>query len=110
MAKVRLIANEEHVVPELGDRLVQPDEVVTVPDDRFDAYVLQTALWESVEEPKPAPEPDPAPEAEGETETGTAAEPAPEAETGTDTAAAPAPARARKATAPRAAARKGGES
>lgn len=51
MAKVRFIGHEPHTVPELGDREVQPDELITVPDDRFEAYVCQTSLWESVEEP-----------------------------------------------------------
>jgi hypothetical protein len=38
-------------VPELGDREVQPDEIVTVPDERFEGYVCQRANWEPVEEP-----------------------------------------------------------
>lgn len=57
MAKVRFIGPEPHSVPELGDRLVDVDEVVTVPDDRFEAYLLQPHLWESVEEPKEPAEP-----------------------------------------------------
>jgi hypothetical protein len=52
MARVRFIGPEEVTVPELGDRLVQPDEVIEVPDERFDGYVCQPATWESVEEPK----------------------------------------------------------
>lgn len=52
MAKVRFIGPEEVMVPELGDRVVQPDQVVEVPDERFEAYVCQTENWESVEEPK----------------------------------------------------------
>jgi topoisomerase IA-like protein len=56
MAKVRFLGAEPHLVPELGDRLVEPDEVVTVPDERFEAFLLHPHLWESVEEPKePAP-------------------------------------------------------
>lgn len=51
MARVRLIGPEPVTVPELGSRAVQPDEVVDVPDARFDGYVCQTATWESVEEP-----------------------------------------------------------
>jgi hypothetical protein len=51
MARVRYIGPEPVTVPELGSRLVQPDEVVQVPDDRFDGYVCQPANWESVEEP-----------------------------------------------------------
>lgn len=54
MARVRLIGPEPVTVPELGEREVQPDQVVEVPDDRFEGYVCQSAMWESVEEPKPA--------------------------------------------------------
>jgi hypothetical protein len=52
MAKVRFLGAEPHLVPELGDRLVEPDQVVTVPDERFEAYLLHPHLWESVEEPR----------------------------------------------------------
>ncbi|MFF1843052.1 hypothetical protein ACFVW9_15065 [Streptomyces sp. NPDC058217] len=52
MARVRYIGAEPVTVPELGDRSVQPDEMVEVPDARFDGYVCQTATWEAVEEPK----------------------------------------------------------
>jgi hypothetical protein len=52
VAKVRFIGAEPHLVPELGDRLVEPDQIVTVPDARFDAYLLTPSLWEPVEEPK----------------------------------------------------------
>ncbi len=55
MARVRLIGPEPVTVPELGGRTVEPDEIVEVPDDRFEAYVCQTATWESIEEPPPAP-------------------------------------------------------
>ncbi|WP_030975127.1 hypothetical protein [Streptomyces sp. NRRL S-1824] len=58
MARVRYIGAEPVTVPELGDRSVQPDEMVEVPDGRFDGYVCQTTNWEAVEEPKadqPAP-------------------------------------------------------
>lgn len=54
MAKVRFIGAEPHLVPELGGRLIEPDQIVTVPDDRFDAYLLNPGLWESVEEPTTA--------------------------------------------------------
>lgn len=55
MARVRFIGPEPVTVPELG-RVVQPDEMVEVPDERFDGYVCQTTNWEPVEEPKgPAP-------------------------------------------------------
>ncbi|MFD5875706.1 hypothetical protein [Streptomyces sp. NPDC060322] len=53
MARVRYIGAEPVTVPELGSRTVQPDELVDVPDGRFDAYVCQPANWESVDEPKP---------------------------------------------------------
>lgn len=52
MARARFIGPEPVTVPELGGRTVQLDEVVDVPDDRFDAYVCQSGTWESVEEPK----------------------------------------------------------
>jgi hypothetical protein len=52
MARVRYIGAEPVTVPELGDRAVQPDEMVEVPDGRFDGYVCQTTNWEAVEEPK----------------------------------------------------------
>lgn len=58
MARVRYIGAEPVTVPELGSREVQPDEMVEVPDARFDGYVCQTATWEAVEDPKtdqPAP-------------------------------------------------------
>ncbi|WP_406420047.1 hypothetical protein [Streptomyces sp. NBC_00842] len=58
MARVRYIGAEPVTVPELGSRTIQPDEMVEVPDNRFDGYVCQTATWEGVEEPKadqPAP-------------------------------------------------------
>jgi hypothetical protein len=58
MARVRYIGPEPVTVPELGDRSVEPDEVVEVPDPRFDGYVCQTTTWEAVEEPRdetPAP-------------------------------------------------------
>ncbi|MFC7929172.1 hypothetical protein [Streptomyces cinereoruber] len=56
MARVRYLGNEPVTVPELGGREVQPDEIVTVPDDRYDGYVCQTTTWESVEEPAPRDE------------------------------------------------------
>ncbi|UPT41771.1 MULTISPECIES: hypothetical protein [Streptomyces] len=52
MARVRYIGAEPVTVPELGGREVQPDELVEVPDARFDGYVCQSATWEAVEEPK----------------------------------------------------------
>lgn len=52
MARVRYIGPEPVTVPELGGREIQPDEVVQVPDDRFDGYVCQPSAWEGVEEPR----------------------------------------------------------
>ncbi|MFD9225350.1 hypothetical protein ACFWDI_36320 [Streptomyces sp. NPDC060064] len=51
MARVRFLGPEPVTVPELGSREVQPDEVVQVPDERFEGYVCQPQTWESVEEP-----------------------------------------------------------
>ncbi|MEV0441806.1 hypothetical protein AB0I84_05845 [Streptomyces spectabilis] len=51
MARVRLIGPEAVTVPELGGRAVEPDEVVEVPDERFEGYVCQPQMWEPVEEP-----------------------------------------------------------
>jgi hypothetical protein len=62
MARVRYLGPEPVTVPELG-RAVEPDEVVEVPDERFEGYVCQPVTWEAVEEPAdyaaPAPEPQP---------------------------------------------------
>lgn len=52
MARVRFIGAEAVRVSELGDRTVEPDEVVEVPDGRYEGYVCQTSNWEAVEEPK----------------------------------------------------------
>ena len=51
MARVRFIGRKPVTVPELGDREIQPDQVVEVPDARFAGYVCQTTKWEPVEEP-----------------------------------------------------------
>lgn len=51
MARVRFLGAEPVTVPEL-DRVVQPDEVVEVPDARFEGYICQPTNWEGVEEPK----------------------------------------------------------
>jgi hypothetical protein len=48
VAKVRLIAPEERLVPWI-DRIVQPDEVVTVPDEHVESYICQPAVWELVD-------------------------------------------------------------
>jgi hypothetical protein len=57
MARVRYIGPEPVTVPELGSREVQPDEVVEVPDVRFEGYICQVQNWEAVEEPKTDPPP-----------------------------------------------------
>ncbi|GGU90960.1 hypothetical protein GCM10010275_29950 [Streptomyces litmocidini] len=51
MARVRFIGPEPVTVPELGGRVVEPDQLVEVPDDRYEGYVCQTTMWEPVEEP-----------------------------------------------------------
>ena len=50
MARVRYLGPEQVTVPELG-RTVEPDEIVEVPDERFEGYACQPANWEVVEEP-----------------------------------------------------------
>ncbi|WP_406398811.1 hypothetical protein [Streptomyces uncialis] len=60
MARVRYIGRDPVTVPELGPREIGPDEIVQVPDERFDGYVCQPHTWEPVEEPAaaaPAPPP-----------------------------------------------------
>lgn len=51
MARVRYVGPEPVTVPEL-DRVVEPDEIVEVPDARFEGYVCQPGTWEPIEEPK----------------------------------------------------------
>lgn len=51
MARVRYLGPEPVTVPELGERVVHPDEIVEIPDERFEAYVCQASNWEAVEEP-----------------------------------------------------------
>ncbi|MEU0667189.1 hypothetical protein ABZ508_02570 [Streptomyces lavendulocolor] len=51
MARVRYLGGEPATVPELGGRIVQPDEIVEVPDERYTAYVMQSTLWEGIEPP-----------------------------------------------------------
>ncbi|MFI8254080.1 hypothetical protein [Streptomyces filamentosus] len=51
MARVRYLGPEPVTVPELGTQTIQPDQVVTVPDDRYDGYVCQPGTWQPVEEP-----------------------------------------------------------
>lgn len=50
MARVRYLGPEQVTVPELG-RTVEPDEIVEVPNDRFEGYACQPSNWEAVEEP-----------------------------------------------------------
>jgi len=65
MARVRYLGPEPVTVPELGDRTVEPDEIVEVPDERYWGYVCQTVNWEPIEEPPgfviPGSEPEAAP-------------------------------------------------
>lgn len=55
MAQVRNISGEPRQVPELGGfgggRVVDVDEVVDVPDDRYAGFVSQEDTWEGVVEP-----------------------------------------------------------
>lgn len=57
MARVRYVGPEPVTVPELGDRAVEPDEIIEVPDERYEGYACQPATWEPVEEPDSEPEP-----------------------------------------------------
>ncbi|WP_327710027.1 hypothetical protein OG912_16765 [Streptomyces sp. NBC_00464] len=59
MARVRYIGAEPVTVPELGSRTVHPDEVVQVPDGRYEGYACQPHVWEGVEEPKASEAPAP---------------------------------------------------
>ncbi|MEU4348307.1 hypothetical protein [Streptomyces sp. NPDC023838] len=68
MARVRFIGPEPVTVPELGDRAVELDEVIDVPDERFGGYVCQAGTWEPVAEPPDWVWPDASPEPEGQPE------------------------------------------
>lgn len=57
MARVRYIGARPVTVPELGGRAIEPDQVVEVPDARFDGYVCQPQTWEPLEEPQAEPPP-----------------------------------------------------
>ncbi|WP_406000688.1 hypothetical protein [Streptomyces sp. NBC_00829] len=87
MARVRFLGAEPVTVPELGNRLIQPDELIQVPDERFGGYVCQTTVWEPVEEPRdwvwPMGE-----DAESESESEAVAEPEPKATAAKKTTAA----------------------
>lgn len=62
MARVRFIGPETVAVPELGEyRTVEPDEIVEVPDGRYEGYVCQVGTWEPIEEPKDTTPPAAAP-------------------------------------------------
>ncbi|GGY81130.1 hypothetical protein CP967_08650 [Streptomyces nitrosporeus] len=52
MARVRYVGPEPVTVPELGDRRIEPDELVEVPDARYEGYVCQPGTWEAVEDPR----------------------------------------------------------
>ncbi|MFE7927787.1 hypothetical protein ACFU6S_03480 [Streptomyces sp. NPDC057456] len=60
MARVRYLGPETATVPELGNRSVEPDEIVEVPDARFEGYACQPSNWEVIEEPK-GEQPEPLP-------------------------------------------------
>jgi hypothetical protein len=51
VAKIRNVSGEPRIVPWLGGRTVDDDEVVEIPDGHWDNYVCQSAVWEPVEEP-----------------------------------------------------------
>ena len=44
MAQVRNVTSQTLSVPELG-KVVAPDEIVTVPDSRLEAFTCQTDTW-----------------------------------------------------------------
>ncbi|MEU0716839.1 hypothetical protein ABZ498_06610 [Streptomyces lavendulocolor] len=69
MARVRYLGGEPATVPELGNRQIQPDEIVTVPDDRYAGYVMQVSLWEGIEPPAGWEDPAPAEQHEEPVET-----------------------------------------
>ena len=50
MPKVRNISGRDRVLPWLGDRLVEADAVVEVPD--ADPYICQESTWELVSDKK----------------------------------------------------------
>lgn len=64
MARVRFVGPDPVLVPELGNRTVDPDQLVTVPDERYWGYICQPSLWEGVEEPPGFVHPDSAEAAE----------------------------------------------
>lgn len=51
MAKVRNVSGMALSVPWLG-RDVADEQVVDVPDEDYDAYVVQVGVWRSVQAPK----------------------------------------------------------
>lgn len=51
MAKVRNVSGDARIVPVLGHRTVEVDEVTEVPDELFESFVCQTEIWEPVTEP-----------------------------------------------------------
>jgi hypothetical protein len=48
MAQVRNVSGQALFVPELRMRVVEPDEIITVPDTRVEGYTCQPATWEAV--------------------------------------------------------------
>jgi hypothetical protein len=52
VAKFRCVASEPLIVPWLDGRTIEPDQVVEVPDEHYDAYECQPTVWQPVQEPK----------------------------------------------------------
>lgn len=54
MAKYRNVSGEARVVPLVGGRVVEPDEVITVPDQIAGQYVWPEDTWQAEDAPKPS--------------------------------------------------------
>lgn len=54
MAKIRNVSGEPRIVPWLGDRLVDDDEVVEIPDQWLENFACQPQVWRVEDEPKTA--------------------------------------------------------
>lgn len=55
MVPIRNVTTDALVVPELGDKVVDADDTVEVPEDQADRYTCQKGVWEAVKQPKAAP-------------------------------------------------------
>lgn len=51
MAKVRFVGSEPHEVPLLG-RVVEPDELVEIPDDVLEEFEWPAAQWDVIDSSK----------------------------------------------------------